>query len=39
LRYGKAKELLGIDFGKPPHVIVVPGKLHFMEGEALKRYL
>jgi len=38
IRYGKARELLNFDFGKPPHVIVVPGKLHFMEEEALKRY-
>lgn len=24
------------DFGPPPHVIVVPGKLHFVEAEALR---
>jgi len=28
--------LLGYDFGGPPHTLVFPGKLHFMEVEALK---
>jgi len=27
--------LLGYEFGEPPHSIVFPGKLHFMEAEAL----
>jgi diphthine synthase len=27
-----------VDFGPPPHVIVLPGKLHFMEAEALKLF-
>lgn len=30
-----AEELLKFDFGKPPHSLVFPGKLHFMETEAL----
>lgn len=30
--------LLQIDYGPPPHAIVVPGRLHFMEVEALKRF-
>jgi len=30
-----AEELLKFDFGKPPHSLVLPGKLHFMEAEAL----
>jgi diphthine synthase len=29
------KQLLGYDFGGPPHSIIFPGKLHFMEAEAL----
>jgi diphthine synthase len=29
------KKLLVYDFGKPPYSIVFPGKLHFMEAEAL----
>jgi len=30
-----AEELLEFDFGKPPHSLVFPGRLHFMEAEAL----
>lgn len=30
-----AKQLRKCDFGKPPHTLVFPGKLHFMEAEAL----
>jgi len=29
------KKLLDYDFGGPPHSVVFPGKLHFMEAEAL----
>lgn len=29
------KNLLGHDFGKPPHTLVFPGSLHFSEAEAL----
>jgi diphthine synthase len=29
------KELLANDFGAPPHTLIFPGKLHFMEAEAL----
>ena len=29
------KELLKYDFGGPPHSIIFPGRLHFMEAEAL----
>ena len=35
IKAGTAKELLKFDFGKPVHCLVVPGKLHFMEEEAL----
>jgi diphthine synthase len=35
IRYGKAKDLQRIDFEALPHVLVVPGKLHFVEQEAL----
>jgi len=33
---GRAENILTRDFGPPPHVLVVPGKLHFMEAEALR---
>jgi diphthine synthase len=36
--YGSAVELREHDFGSPPHVLVIPGKLHFMEEEVLKRF-
>lgn len=29
------KELLNYDFGSPPYSLIFPGKLHFMEAEAL----
>jgi diphthine synthase len=32
---GKASEIINEDFGKPPHCLIVPGKLHFIEEEAL----
>ncbi|PIY60286.1 diphthine synthase [Candidatus Woesearchaeota archaeon CG_4_10_14_0_8_um_filter_47_5] len=32
---GSAEALLKQDFGKPPFCLIVPGKLHFMEEEAL----
>ena len=38
IKAGTAKELLKKDFGKPIHCLIVPGKLHFMEEEALKIY-
>jgi diphthine synthase len=38
VKYGLAEELLKADFGGPPHVLVVPGKLHYMEEEALKAF-
>ena len=30
-----AGELMKFNFGKPPHSLIFPGKLHFMEAEAL----
>lgn len=33
---GRAGNILANDFGPPPHVLVVPGRLHFMEVEALR---
>jgi len=35
VKAGQVEQLLGEDFGGPPHSIVVPGRLHFMEKEAL----
>lgn len=33
---GRISELEDIDFGKPPHSIIIPGRLHFTESDALK---
>ncbi|RLI93102.1 MAG: diphthine synthase [Candidatus Altiarchaeales archaeon] len=36
IKYGRAESIREYDFGKPPHSLVVPGELHFMEEEYLK---
>ena len=33
---GKISKMVKYDFGKPPHTIIVPGRLHFTEHDALK---
>jgi diphthine synthase len=33
---GKISTLVNTDFGRPPHTIVLPGRLHFTEHDALK---
>ncbi|MGI0046065.1 MAG: diphthine synthase [Nitrosotalea sp.] len=33
---GKLSSLANIDFGKPPHTIIIPGRMHFTELDALK---
>lgn len=33
---GKISTMKKIDFGKPPHTIIIPGKLHFTESDAIK---
>lgn len=36
VRYGTAEGLRKIDFGPPPHVLIVPAELHFSEREYLE---
>lgn len=36
LVFGQVKDLINLDFGEPPMVIVVPSKLHFTEKEYLE---
>jgi len=36
--YGQVKDLLNKNFGNPPYVIIIPGKLHFTEKEYLEFY-
>ncbi|MBN2421249.1 diphthine synthase [Candidatus Woesearchaeota archaeon] len=38
IAYGKAKDLLKVNFGEAPHCLIVPGKIHFVEEEFLKMY-
>lgn len=33
---GDISRLTKFDFGKPPHTIIIPGRLHFTESDALK---
>lgn len=35
VKAGYIEDLISFDFGAPPHTLVFPGKLHFMEAEAL----
>ena len=35
VKAGYIEEVIDYDFGAPPHTLVVPGKMHFMEAEAL----
>ena len=35
---GTIKELMKAEFGKPPHCLIIPGKLHFREEEALQAW-
>jgi diphthine synthase len=36
VKTGNIDELLRYDFGGPPHCLIVPSRLHFMEAEALQ---
>ncbi|MBI3051630.1 diphthine synthase [Candidatus Woesearchaeota archaeon] len=38
IKAGSAKDLLSVDFGSPPHCLLVPGELHFIEEEALEAW-
>lgn len=38
IRYGPAGKVAAYDFGDAPHCLVIPGRLHFKEEEALKTY-
>jgi diphthine synthase len=35
---GKISSLAQLDFGKPPHTVIIPGRLHFTESDALKLF-
>ena len=35
---GKISSLKKTEFGKPPHTVIIPGRLHFTESDALKLF-
>jgi diphthine synthase len=35
IKAGKLKDIKQFDFGKPPHCLIIPGKLHFLEEEMI----
>jgi diphthine synthase len=35
VKAASVRDLLDYDFGKPPHAVIIPGRLHFTEAEAL----
>ncbi len=35
VKAGSVMDILDYDFGQPPHSLIFPGRLHFMEAEAL----
>lgn len=38
VRGDRIKRLMDMDFGSPPHTIILPGSLHFLEEEALEKF-
>ncbi len=38
IKAGKAEELIKFDFGLPPHCLIVPADMHFMEEEIVKSF-
>ncbi len=38
VRASIAVDLMGIDFGRPPHCLILPSRLHFVEAEALQAF-
>jgi diphthine synthase len=36
IKYGKIKDLINFDFGKPLHSLIIPGKTHFIEEDMMK---
>jgi diphthine synthase len=38
VKAGTVSEVMQIDFGEPPYVLIFPGQLHFVEAEALQLF-
>ena len=39
IKAGTLQEIKEADFGKPPHCLIIPGKLHFLEEEMLQLWM
>lgn len=38
IKYAELYNLKNLDYGKPPYCLIIPGKLHFVEEEALEQW-
>jgi diphthine synthase len=38
IAFGKAARVKDVKFGAPPHCLIIPSEMHFMEEEALNRF-
>jgi len=38
VKSGLLQEIRNVDFGKPPHCLIIPGKMHFVEEEIVNMY-
>ena len=38
VKVGKLSEVKKFEFGKPPHCLIIPGKMHFVEEEAVQMW-
>lgn len=38
IAFGKAARVKDVEFGAPPHCLIIPSEMHFMEEEALNRF-
>ncbi|HLD79646.1 MAG TPA: diphthine synthase [Candidatus Nanoarchaeia archaeon] len=38
IKAGPLEKIKTLDFGNPPHCLIIPGKMHFMEEEVVKFY-
>jgi len=38
IKVGRASEIMKIEFGDAPHCLIIPGKLHFVEEEAIEMW-
>ena len=39
IKYGKINKIKDEEYGKAPYCLIIPAKLHFMEEEALEKFV